>query len=394
TVVALLAMLAAVEAGRQAALLAPTEILARQHLATLAPLAARAGVAIDLLTGRDAANRRTAVLLGLADGTLPLVVGTHALLQDDVRFQDLALAVIDEQHRFGVDQRLALTEKGTAVDILAMTATPIPRTLQMSAYGDMDVSAIREKPPGRTPVDTRAIPMDRLEEVVDGLARHLATGAKAFWVCPRVEDGGDLGGLTDATGRAATLGSRFGKRVGLVHGRMASADKDAVMTAFADGDVDVLVATTVVEVGVNVPSATLMVIEHAERFGLAQLHQLRGRVGRGTDKSVCLLLYQPPVSDTMRQRLTTIRDTDDGFAIAEADLALRGAGDMLGVKQSGLPDFRLADLPAHTDLLAIAHDDARVLLANDPDLTGPRGEAVRTLLYLWERDAAIRYLGT
>ena len=396
TVVALLAMASAVEHGRQAALLAPTEILARQHLATLVPLAAKAGMAIDILTGRDSGARRAAVLLGLADGTLPLVVGTHALLQADVRFQDLALVVIDEQHRFGVDQRLALTEKGRGVDILAMTATPIPRTLQMSAYGDMDVSAIPDKPPGRAPVDTRAVPMDRLEEVVDGLARHLETGRKAFWVCPRVEDTGTDGPdairLTDATSRHAALVARFGDRIGLVHGRMPGAEKDAVMTAFADGPVDVLVATTVVEVGVNVPDATLMVIEHAERFGLAQLHQLRGRVGRGGGKSVCVLLYQPPVGPSMHTRLTTIRNTDDGFAIAEADLALRGAGDMLGIRQSGLPDFRMAVLPAHQDLLAIAHDDARVLLAADPNLDTPRGEAVRTLLYLWDRDSAIRYL--
>ena len=391
TVVALLAMIAAVEAGRQAALLAPTEILARQHRDTLLPLAAKAGLAIDLLTGRDKGARRTSVLLGLADGSLPLVVGTHALLQDDVRFRDLALAVVDEQHRFGVDQRLALASKGGAVDILAMTATPIPRTLQMCAYGDMDVSLIPEKPPGRTPVDTRAVPLERLDEVVEGLARHLAGGAKAFWVCPRVDDGA-MDALSDATSRHAALRARFGDRVGLVHGRLTGPDKDAVMTAFADGGVDVLVATTVVEVGVNVPSATLMVIEHAERFGLAQLHQLRGRVGRGGDRSVCLLLYQPPVGEAVRRRLTTIRDTEDGFEIAEADLAMRGAGDMLGIRQSGLPEFRMADLAAHKDLLGVAQDDARLLLNRDPDLEGARGTAVRTLLYLWERDAAIRYL--
>ena len=391
TIVAWFALLAAVEAGVQAVLLAPTEILARQHHETLRPLAAASGIALAVLTGRDRGKVRTSTLMGLADGSIQVAVGTHALLQEDVAFRDLGLVVIDEQHRFGVHQRLALSAKGQATDVLVMTATPIPRTLQMTAYGDMDVSRLVDKPPGRTPIDTRAVPLDRLGEVVDAIGRQLDTGAKAYWVCPLVEEGVALD-VIDATTRHAMLKDRFGDRVGLIHGRMAAADKDAVMAAFADGSVDLLVATTVIEVGVDVPSATVMVIEHAERFGLAQLHQLRGRIGRGSAHSTCLLLYAPPLGETERARLATIRATDDGFRIAEEDLRLRGAGDMLGTRQSGLPEFRLADLAHHQDLLAVARDDAEVLLAKDPDLVTPRGQAARTLLYLFERDSAVRYL--
>ena len=396
TIVALMAMLTAVEAGSQAALLAPTEILARQHFATIAPMAHAVGVEIGLLTGRDKGKKRAGLLDDLAAGRLPLAVGTHALIQQDVAFRDLALAVVDEQHRFGVHQRLELSSKGRGVDVLVMTATPIPRTLQLTAYGDLDVSRLTDKPPGRQPIDTRAVPLDRLAEVVDAVARQLDQGSKVYWICPMVEESETVD-LAAATERHATLKERFGPRAGLVHGRMTPTDKDAVMTAFADtpsgqGGVDLLVATTVVEVGVDVPSATIMVIEHAERFGLAQLHQLRGRIGRGDQPSTCLLVYAPPLNQTARARLATLRATDDGFRIAEEDLRLRGAGEVLGTRQSGLPTLRIADLAVHGDLLAAARDDCQLILSKDPDLYGPRGQALRTLLYLFERDQAVRYL--
>jgi ATP-dependent DNA helicase RecG len=391
TVVALLAMLSAVETGAQAAMLAPTEILARQHLATIAPLAEAAGVRLALLTGREKGRTRAELLERLAAGEVDILVGTHALIQQDVAFRDLALAVIDEQHRFGVQQRLALTAKGRAVDVLVMTATPIPRTLQLTAYGDMDVSRLTDKPPGRQPVDTRAIPIDRIEDVVEAVGRQLGRGGKVYWVCPLVEES-ESSDLADATRRFETLQWRYGDRVGLVHGKLKAAEKDAVMERFVDGGVDLLVATTVIEVGVNVPAATVMVIEHAERFGLAQLHQLRGRIGRGSEKSTCILLYQPPLGETAHARLKTLRDTDDGFVIAEEDLRLRGAGEVLGTRQSGLPEMRLADLAVHADLLAAARDDARLVLEKDPDLEGPRGKALKILLYLFERDAAVKLL--
>ncbi len=391
TVVALLAMLDAVEAGSQAALMAPTEILARQHHATLNRLAAPAGVAVALLTGREKGRARDAVLTGLASGEIAMVVGTHALFQDDVTFKDLALAVIDEQHRFGVEQRIALSGKGQGVDILVMTATPIPRTLLMTSYGDLDASRLTEKPAGRKPIATRTIPADRQSEVVAAVHRALAQGAKAYWICPLVDES-EESDLKAATVRYADLQESFGDRVGLVHGRMKGTEKDKVMAAFADGGVDLLVATTVVEVGVDVPAATIMVIEHAERFGLAQLHQLRGRVGRGDKPSACILLYTPPLSETAKARLSILRETEDGFLIAEEDLKLRGAGEVLGTRQSGLPEFRLADLAVHSDLIAAARDDARLVLARDPDLETPRGKALRVLLYLFERDHAVRYL--
>ncbi len=389
TVVAFLAMLEAVESGAQAALMAPTEILARQHFATIGSLAERIGVAGVLLTGRERGRTRAAALEGLKAGTLSIAVGTHALQEQAVEFADLALVVIDEQHRFGVDQRVALADKGRAVDMLVMTATPIPRTLMMSAYGDMDVSRLLEKPPGRRPVDTRVLPLDRLDAVVERLRGAIAEGARIYWVCPLVEDSESLD-LAAATERHAALEAWFGDRVGLLHGRMKGPQKDAVMGRFADGDIDILVATTVIEVGLDVADATVMVIEHAERFGLAQLHQLRGRVGRGVTASFCLLLYGSPLTEAARARLAVMRETDDGFRIAEEDLRLRGAGELLGTRQSGLPAFRLADLAAHAALFDVARDDARLIIERDPELATARGQALRTLLYLFERDAVVR----
>ncbi len=391
TLVALLAMLNAVESGAQAALMAPTEILARQHFATIGPLAAAAGVPLALLTGREKGKPREKVLAALASGETPMIVGTHALFQEAVKFKDLALAVIDEQHRFGVHQRLTLAAKGYAADVLVMTATPIPRTLLLTAYGDMDVSRLTEKPPGRQPVDTRVVQIDRLEDVIAAVGRGLTGGAKVYWVCPLVEESEVLD-VAAAEDRCRHLRGIFGDRVGVVHGRLSGAEKDAAMTAFSEGAVDLLVATTVIEVGVDVPAATVMVIEHAERFGLAQLHQLRGRIGRGTGASTCLLLYAPPLTETARSRLAIIRETEDGFRIAEEDLKLRGAGELLGVRQSGQPVFRVADLAHHGDLLAVARDDARLILGRDPELETARGKALRTLLYLFERDAAVQYL--
>jgi ATP-dependent DNA helicase RecG len=391
TLVAFLAMLNAVECGHQAALMAPTELLARQHLQSLAPLAAAVGLEVALLTGRDKARPRAALLERLAAGDIQLLVGTHALFQEDVAFADLGLAVIDEQHRFGVHQRLQLSAKGRAVDVLVMTATPIPRTLTMTAYGDLEVSRLEEKPPGRRPIDTRTIALDRLDEVVAAVQRRIADGARVYWVCPLVEES-EVVDLAAATERHAVLRERLGDRVGLVHGRLKGPEKDAAMAAFAEGRLDLLVATTVIEVGVNVPAATVMVVEHAERFGLAQLHQLRGRIGRGDQASTCLLLYEGPLNETARARLRILRDTEDGFLIAEEDLRLRGAGELLGTRQSGLPGFRVADLAEHAGLLAAARDDARLITDRDPDLQTPRGQALRVLLYLFERDAAVRYL--
>jgi len=392
TVVALLAAAAAIEAGQQATLMAPTEILARQHLHTIAPLAERAGITVAILTGRERGRERDELLRRLADGAIDLLVGTHALFQDEVAFKDLALAIVDEQHRFGVHQRLALAQKGPAVDMLVMTATPIPRTLVLSFFGDMDISELREKPAGRQPVDTRTVPLARLDEIVEAVGRALDEGRRVYWVCPLVEET-ETSDMAAAEARFAELKARFGTRVGLVHGRMRGAEKDAAMEDFAAGRTGLLVATTVIEVGVDVPEATVMVIEHAERFGLAQLHQLRGRIGRGSGRSTCLLLYRRPLGETAKARLAIMRETEDGFRIAEEDLRLRGEGDVLGTRQSGLPGFRIARIADHGDMLAAARDDATLLLSRDPALTSPRGQALRCLLYLFERDAAIRLIG-
>jgi len=391
TVVALLAMLAAVESGAQAALMAPTELLARQHAATLDRLLASVGLRAALLTGRDKGRARQTLLDGIADGSMPIVVGTHALFQDEVAFHDLALAVIDEQHRFGVDQRMQLANKGRGVDVLVMTATPIPRSLMLTSYGDLDASRLTEKPAGRKPVTTSLISLERLDEVIEAVGRALAQGTKIYWVCPLIEESETID-LAAVAARHEQLQDRFGERVGLLHGRMKPAERDRVMEDFAQGPVDLLVATTVIEVGVDVPTAAIMVIEHAERFGLAQLHQLRGRIGRGDKASTCLLVYAAPLGETAKARLKILRESEDGFRIAEEDLRLRGAGEVLGRKQSGMPGYRIADLAIDQELLAIAHDEARLVLARDPDLASPRGAALRILLYLFARDAAARTL--
>jgi ATP-dependent DNA helicase RecG len=391
TVVAVLAMLQAVANGAQAAIMAPTEILAQQHGETIGPWLDALGIRWGLITGRNKGKQRQAHLDALANGETQIAIGTHALFQDDIDFKDLGLAVVDEQHRFGVQQRMSLSSKGNGIDVLVMTATPIPRTLTLTAYGDMDVSRMPDKPPGRKPIDTRIFSTDRYPEVVSGLKNVLAEGARIYWVCPLVSES-ELVDLAAAEDRFKDLQKHYGDAVGLVHGQMKAADKDAVMARFQAGDIRILVATTVIEVGVNVPEATVMIIEHAERFGLAQLHQLRGRVGRGLDKSSCLLIYRGPLGETAKARLQIMRDTEDGFVIAEEDLRLRGAGEVLGTRQSGLPTFRIADLESHANLLPTVHDDVKLMLHNDPNLQSPRGQALRNLLYLFRRDEAIRYL--
>jgi ATP-dependent DNA helicase RecG len=391
TVVALIAAAAVIEGGRQAALMAPTEILARQHFNTITPLAAAAGVSVAILTGRERGRERATILEKIALGDIHMLVGTHALFQEEVEFRDLALAIVDEQHRFGVHQRLALARKGEAVDVLVMTATPIPRTLVLTYLGDMDISELREKPAGRRPVDTRTVPLSRIDEVVEAVGRALVAGHRVYWVCPLVEESENVD-LAAAQNRYLELQQRFGAMVGLVHGRLKGTEKDLVMMRFAAGETRLLVATTVIEVGVDVPEATVMVIEHAERFGLAQLHQLRGRIGRGTEPSTCLLLYKPPLGENAKARLAIMRQTEDGFRIAEEDLKLRGEGDVLGTRQSGMPGFRVARIEAHAKLVGPARDDAALLLARDPTLASARGQALRHLLYLFERDDAIRLL--
>ncbi|MEP5762871.1 MAG: ATP-dependent DNA helicase RecG [Litoreibacter sp.] len=392
TLVAFMALLAAVEAGAQGAMMAPTEILARQHLESLQPLAADAGVRLDILTGRDKGAERKEKLRALAEGETQILVGTHAVFQSDVRFADLRFAIVDEQHRFGVRQRLELGRKGASVDVLVMTATPIPRSLALTQYGDMDVSILDEKPPGRKPITTAIVSSGRIDEVVGKLKSAIDAGRQAYWVCPLVEES-EVSDKTAAEDRFKRLRAQLGEGVvGLVHGQMPAADKDAAMREFVAGRTKVLVATTVIEVGVNVPNATIMVIERAEGFGLAQLHQLRGRVGRGDEASTCLLLFQPPMSETGERRLKIMRETEDGFRISEEDLSMRGAGDMIGTAQSGLPRFRIADPERQTGLMATAHKDARLLLSKDPTLSSERGQAAKTLLWLMEQDKAIRLL--
>jgi len=390
TLVALMAMLSAVEAGAQAALLSPTEILARQHLGTLLAQLDAVGVRVSILTGREKGKTRDSVLMGLADGSIDILVGTHAIFQEKVAYKKLGLVVIDEQHRFGVSQRLLLAAKAEhPPHMMVMTATPIPRTLTLTQYGEMDVSRIDEMPPGRTPVETRVISDERLPAVIDGLGRHVAAGGQAYWVCPLVEESDAIDSAA-AEQRAEVLRLRFGEeRIGLVHGRLKGPEKDSVMAAFACGELAVLVATTVVEVGVDVPNATLMVVEGAERFGLAQLHQLRGRVGRGEGKSICLLVRGQTLSETARARLALMRETNDGFRIAEEDLRLRGPGEILGTKQSGEAGFRVASAEQVAELAPIAQSDAQLLLDRDGGLAGPRGQAARTCLYLFERDQAV-----
>ncbi len=392
TLVAFMAILAAVEAGGQGVMMAPTEILARQHLSGLQPLAEEAGVVLEILTGRDKGKERTAKLKALADGNIHILVGTHAVFQKDVEFSGLRIAVIDEQHRFGVRQRMDLGAKGDAVDVLVMTATPIPRSLELSHYGDMDVSILDEKPPGRKPISTVLVSNSRMDQVVDRLKAAVAEGKQAYWVCPLVEES-ELVDHAAAEDRFRTLRLALGdENVGLVHGQMPVTQKDAAMQAFIQGETSILVATTVIEVGVDVPNASIMVIEQAEHFGLAQLHQLRGRVGRGTEASTCLLMYASPLGKTAERRLTVMRETENGFRISEEDLKLRGAGDLLGTAQSGVARFRVGDLEAQTTLMKIAHDDARLLIHEDAKLQSRRGNAVITLLYLLEHEKSIRLL--
>ena len=397
TLVALLAMADVAESGAQSALMAPTEVLARQHFETLSGFGAAAGLEIAILTGREKGQARNRILEGLADGSIDVVVGTHALIQDPVTFHDLGLAVIDEQHRFGVAQRLKLADKGKAVDLLAMTATPIPRTLIMAWYGDLDVSKLDEKPAGRKPIETRAVPMERLDDVVGRLKSALENGTKGYWICPLVEESDEID-LTAAVERHKTLqeamGSDLASKIGLVHGRMKAEEKDAAMASFKAGDTRLLVATTVVEVGVDVRDATIMVIEQAERFGLSQLHQLRGRIGRGEEQSTCLMIYKGPLGATAKARLEALRETNDGFVLAEKDLELRGAGEVLGTRQSGFKDFEVADPALDKDLIALAHDDARLMVAKDPHLRSDRGQALRLVLQLFRRDSAIRLMAS
>ena len=391
TLVALMAIAAVIESGGQAVLMAPTEILARQHYATISKFAASANLSVEVLTGRTKGRERDAILERIASGEAQIVIGTHALFQDSVAYANLMLAVVDEQHRFGVHQRLRLTAKGISPHMLVMTATPIPRTLVLAAFGDMDVSKLTEKPAGRKPIQTITIPNERTGDIVARLRSALAEGKKAYWICPLVEES-EESDLMSVEERHETLTKALGPGIGLIHGRMSGPEKDAVMMAFKNGEIRLLVATTVVEVGVDVPDATIMVIEHAERFGLAQLHQLRGRVGRGDEASTCILLYKGPLGETGHARLSIMRETEDGFRIAEEDLKLRGEGELLGTRQSGTPGFRIASLEAHADLLEIARKDAAYLIERDPELTSERGSAVRTLLYLFRRDEAIRFL--
>ncbi|MCP4183881.1 MAG: ATP-dependent DNA helicase RecG, partial [Hyphomicrobiales bacterium] len=385
------AMVEIVEDGGQAAIMAPTEILARQHMQSIGDICRNIGIEVEILTGREKGKTRNLINQRLKSGEIDIIIGTHALFQSDVEFNGLGLAVIDEQHRFGVHQRLMLSDKGSHTDILVMTATPIPRTLVMTAYGDMDVSKLAEKPDGRLPVTTSAMATDKLDILVQRIASAVKDGQKIFWICPLVEESEELN-LTSATERYDSLNRQLGAPVGLIHGRMATADKDSAMEAFRSGETRILVATTVVEVGVDVPDATIMVIEHAERFGLAQLHQLRGRVGRGKEASNCILLYKAPLGEIAKARINIMRESEDGFRIAEEDLRLRGEGELLGIRQSGIPGYSLAQSEHHHDILAMARDDARMVIETNANLEGERGEALRILLYLFGQDQAVRLL--
>ncbi len=389
TIVALLAMLNTVEVKGQAALMAPTEILAQQHYETIAPMTETIGVKTALLTGKTKAKERKQILNDLADGKIDIIIGTHALFQNEVIYHNLNLAIVDEQHRFGVQQRLKLSQKGINVDVLVMTATPIPRTLVLSAYGDMDCSVIDKLPEGRKPVDTRVIPLTKLSEVIRGLEKQINDGIMAYWVCPLVEES-EKSDLAAAEARFADLQQIFGDKIGLVHGKMKEAEKNEVMNRFKNGELRLLVATTVIEVGVNVPQATLMLIEHAERFGLAQLHQLRGRVKRGNQQAICLLMYGGHLSETAYERLNIMKQTEDGFVIAEKDLELRGGGEILGTRQSGLEDFHLANMDYHRHLLLVAHKDTQLIINKDKLLQSKRGQALRTLLYLFDKDESVQ----
>jgi len=389
TIVALLTMLNAVECGVQAAIMAPTEILAKQHFETLAPLCEEIGIRAELLTGRIKGKNRTRILEELSSGKINIIIGTHALFTEDVAFADLGCVIIDEQHRFGVHQRLNLSNKGNKADILVMTATPIPRSLILTAFGDMEYSKIDQLPEGRKPVDTRVMPLTRIDDIIPAIKRKIDEGTRVYWVCPLVEESEKVD-LAAAENRFEILSGIFGNAVGLVHGKMKEKQKDKIMEKFRNGEIKLLVATTVIEVGVNVPEATVMIIEHAERFGLAQLHQLRGRVKRGNNAAVCLLLYGWPLGENSRARLNIMKESEDGFVIAEKDLELRGGGEILGTRQSGFNHFRLAVMPEHQNLLLSAHKDAQMILQQDPELKSPRGQALRTLLYLFERDDAVK----
>ncbi|WP_375614540.1 MULTISPECIES: ATP-dependent DNA helicase RecG [unclassified Bartonella] len=391
TVVALMAMAQIAENSGQSALMAPTEVLARQHFATIAPLAEKIGLQTTLLTGREKGKMRTNILNDILSGQVSIVIGTHALIQNSVTYNNLALTIIDEQHRFGVHQRIALTEKGNQPDMLVMTATPIPRTLVLTTFGDMDVSKITEKPIGRQPITTATLSLKRLHELIERIAIALEKGEKLYWICPLVEDSTALD-LTSIENRFAFLHERFGAHVGMIHGKMSTAEKEAAMASFKCGNTRILVATTVIEVGVDIPDASIIIIEHAEHFGLSQLHQLRGRVGRGDKKSSCILLYKDPLTKTAATRLNIIRNTEDGFEIAEEDWRLRGEGELLGTKQSGVPEFHIANLAVHSDLLSMARKDARLFLQRDPHLSSEQGQALQLLLYLFGHDDATRLL--
>ena len=392
TLIAFLCMLSAIEAGGQAVIMAPTEILTKQHEDTLKPLAAKAGIILESLSGRDKGKERKFKIEAIAAGKIQIIIGTHAVFQESIKYNDLRLAIIDEQHRFGVRQRMDLGNKGNAVDILVMTATPIPRSLALTNYGDMELSELDEKPIGRKPINTVMVSSSRIFEVIERLKAAIKTGNQIYWVCPLVEDSEFLE-LTSAEDRANKLSKVLGRdNVGLVHGKMPAEEKDKVMLDFINNKIKILVATTVIEVGVDVPNATIIVIEHSERFGLSQLHQLRGRVGRGSDASTCLMLYKPPLGKTAKKRLEAIRETNDGFKIANVDLKLRGAGDVLGVAQSGLPKFRIANIEVHSNLMELAKDEARLVMAKDPTLTSPQGKALRNLLYIMGADQSIKLL--